>query len=95
MLLYSVESSIQLVSRVDKTAIAGVRLLPRKLALLALCLDDIKTVKNKLNAALEIHMLTYNGKAFLNVLVAADIIPAPELLCKSRVMDAEDYGSES
>ncbi|CAA6663176.1 unnamed protein product [Spirodela intermedia] len=245
-LLYSVESSIQLVSPVDKTAIAGVRLLPRKLATLALCLDDIKTVKNKLNAtindvfvgiiscgieryhklkfsndyvirgnvavstrgegskkkkvawgnkvsyfplalhrrrrsrdplsyvrkaiatlsrkklslqpqfsykrcalilnlfgpkaidflshqlysntdlilsnivdpldvvtfaknhitkigvtptspplALEIHMLTYNGKAFLNVLVAADIIPDPELLCKSRVMDAEDYGSES
>lgn len=50
---------------------------------------------------LEIHMLTYDGKAFLNVLVAADIIHDPELLClcfqealrdmKSKVMNAEKY----
>lgn len=52
--------------------------------------------------ALEIHMLTYDQKAFLNVLVAADIIPDPELLCiyfqealqemKSKATNAEDIG---
>lgn len=53
-LLYSVDTSIKLIRpREDMMAIAGlvgVDLLPRKLATLALCLDDMKAVKNKLNA---------------------------------------------
>ncbi|XP_078429448.1 wax ester synthase/diacylglycerol acyltransferase 3-like [Wolffia australiana] len=51
------------------------------LALHGNLVTKIGVTTSSLPTALEIHMISYNGKAFLQFLVASEIIPDPELLC--------------
>ncbi|XP_078438382.1 wax ester synthase/diacylglycerol acyltransferase 11-like [Wolffia australiana] len=44
-------------------------------------ITHIGVTLSRLSAAMDIHMISYNGKAFIQFLVAEDIIPEPELLC--------------
>ncbi|XP_078447441.1 wax ester synthase/diacylglycerol acyltransferase 2-like [Wolffia australiana] len=63
-------------------------------------ITDIGVTLSSLSAAINVHLISYDGKAFLQFLVAEAIIPDPELLCVhvrealaemvARALNAED-----
>ncbi|XP_078438198.1 wax ester synthase/diacylglycerol acyltransferase 11-like isoform X2 [Wolffia australiana] len=44
-------------------------------------ITNIGVTLSCLPGAIDVHLISYNGKAFLQFLVAEDVIPEPELLC--------------
>ncbi|XP_078439576.1 wax ester synthase/diacylglycerol acyltransferase 5-like [Wolffia australiana] len=44
-------------------------------------ITNIGVTVSCLPGAIDVHLISYNGKAFLQFLVAEDVIPEPELLC--------------
>ncbi|XP_078438027.1 wax ester synthase/diacylglycerol acyltransferase 4-like isoform X2 [Wolffia australiana] len=45
-------------------------------------ITNIGVTLSCLPGAIDVHLISYNGKAFLQFLVAEDVIPEPELLCR-------------